>query len=88
MSNIVSVTPGIGASASVIEINGREISDVLSIDTIVSGTGYEVTMTFFAAQANYVGQNARRDKIPGAAKPKGWWARMAAAYEKWQSETD
>ncbi len=62
MSNIVSITPACNmGSATIVEVNGREIPNVLDVECYESAEGIRVTLVFMAAQANYIGQNAFRD---------------------------
>jgi|SRR6478736_1111485 len=97
MSNIVTIVRN--PNDTQVEINGREIMDVLFVctpDSIGTPGPKEVTITFKAAQLNIVGVNAQRDTFfdgrDNGPKPltlwqrfKAWWKRRADAFEAWQN---
>lgn len=95
-SNIVTIVRN--TDDTQVEINGREVPDVIEVHEVMGiNGGHKVALVFMAAQVNIVGVNAVRDahfihRDNGPQSKRGWWQRFKAwwqrtesAFEDWQN---
>lgn len=89
-TNLVSVVPMSNGTDVQVEVNGREICDVIECKHVRLADGsYKVALIIGAAQVNVVGANAFRDpefaqtahaNAQARQRPASWWQRFKNWY--------